>query len=47
MLCNGICTDVQTDNGNCGACGVVCPSTSYCAAGVCVESEPYDPGQYF
>jgi hypothetical protein len=47
MLCNGICTDVLTDNGNCGACGVVCPSTMYCAAGVCVESEPYDPGQYF
>jgi hypothetical protein len=47
MLCNGICTDVQTDNGNCGACGVVCPSHMYCGAGVCVESEPFDPGHGF
>ena len=33
--CDGICTDLQSDPDNCGACGDVCAS-GLCDAGVCV-----------
>jgi hypothetical protein len=33
LLCGGACVDEQTDNANCGACGVEC---SACTAGQCV-----------
>jgi hypothetical protein len=34
--CNGICTDVNSDPNNCGACGKVCAaSTPFCIQGVC------------
>ena len=33
-LCNEVCVDTNTDNGNCGACGVRCES-GLCAAGLC------------
>jgi hypothetical protein len=35
--CNGACVDVQTDNGNCGACGAACAGT--CLAGKCAVTE--------
>ncbi|KAH7129620.1 hypothetical protein B0J13DRAFT_564330 [Dactylonectria estremocensis] len=37
-LCNGACTDTNTDKKNCGACGTVCPSGSSCISGTCVCS---------
>ena len=40
--CNGVCVDTQTENGNCGGCGVVCsavcPSTARCTAGRCLTT---------
>ena len=32
--CNGICTDLNSDPANCGACGFVCPA-GICANGSC------------
>jgi len=43
--CSGACVDEQTDNGNCGACGVTCEST--CAAGTCLEALATDQGQSY
>ena len=34
-LCSGVCVDEQTDQGNCGGCGLACSSP--CSAGTCVE----------
>jgi len=33
--CAGTCVDPQTDQSNCGACGIVCPESSPCIAGKC------------
>lgn len=39
-LCNGTCVNTQTDNNNCGGCGVVCsaiaPSIAQCTGGRCL-----------
>jgi hypothetical protein len=35
IACSGVCTDLQTDPDNCGACGFSCPS-GLCSAGRCV-----------
>jgi hypothetical protein len=35
-VCNGGCTDLQTDRTNCGACGQRCASGETCVAGECV-----------
>jgi DNA-binding beta-propeller fold protein YncE len=34
--CAGACTNVQTDNANCGRCGNVCAAGTRCCAGACV-----------
>jgi hypothetical protein len=35
-FCPGVgCTNLQTDNNNCGACGTVCTGSNVCTAGVC------------
>lgn len=34
-LCNGSCTNTETDSKNCGACGDVCSPTTGCNAGSC------------
>jgi hypothetical protein len=33
--CNGVCTYLNEDSANCGACGNVCDPQFACAAGVC------------
>jgi hypothetical protein len=34
-VCNDTCVDLQSDDNNCGACGIACGPTSTCQAGVC------------
>jgi len=36
-FCNGTCANLSTDPSNCGACGVVCPSSS-CQGGTCAPA---------
>jgi hypothetical protein len=33
--CDGVCVDLQTDETNCGECGVVCPEGETCQGGIC------------
>lgn len=33
-----VCTNLQDDPSNCGACGTVCPSGQTCTAGACVAT---------
>ena len=33
--CSGVCKNLQTDLGNCGACGHVCPGNHLCQGGSC------------
>jgi hypothetical protein len=35
LLCDGVCTSVETDPANCGACGVVCATGQDCIQGSC------------
>ena len=34
-VCGGVCVDFQSDESNCGACGVECPAGETCEGGVC------------
>ncbi|KAG9237995.1 hypothetical protein BJ875DRAFT_540005 [Amylocarpus encephaloides] len=34
----GSCSNLQTDNSNCGACGAVCPAQSICQSGACTTT---------
>jgi hypothetical protein len=34
--CASGCHDLQTDAGNCGACGAACPAAEVCSRGICV-----------
>jgi hypothetical protein len=48
IVCGSSCTDVTTDDDNCGACGHACAPTSACNGGVCgpsvVNVVPATPG---
>lgn len=35
--CGFGCEDLQTSDGNCGACNLMCPRRTHCAKGKCVE----------
>ena len=35
VACSGTCVDIQTNAGNCGGCGVGCPSGQSCSGGFC------------
>ena len=35
IVCNDICTDPQTDQNNCGACGTPCGAGTFCSGGSC------------
>jgi hypothetical protein len=35
VMCGINCSDLQSDNNNCGSCGHACPSGTSCQAGVC------------
>jgi Stigma-specific protein, Stig1 len=41
--CSGTCVDLNSDNGNCGSCGNVCPSGKPCTYGRCCASPVGDP----
>ena len=34
--CDNSCTDIMTDQSNCGACGVPCSSSQTCVQGICM-----------
>jgi len=38
--CNSTCTNVQSDPGNCGACGTACLAGQACTAGQCMGNSP-------
>jgi hypothetical protein len=41
MLCDGVCTDVQSDDANCGTCGNACDvvgTTGGCVEGMCAPA---------
>ena len=35
LACNGVCTDVSSDDANCGACGTVCDADHECLVAAC------------
>ncbi len=39
-ICGGVCTNVASDNQNCGACGTVCGAGEVCSSGQCSLSCP-------
>jgi PKD repeat protein len=44
--CGSICTDLQADDENCGACGHACiPGLQYCEGGECLTACPDGSGQ--
>ncbi len=38
LCCYGGCVDAESDPGNCGGCGVTCPSTSACNGRTCTNN---------
>jgi len=39
-FCSNNCTDIRTDNKNCGTCGNICPTGHSCTNGNCMQSCP-------
>ncbi len=44
QMCGASCVDFLSDNLNCGACGMACPATDSCVAGVCRRLGMVDGG---
>lgn len=42
--CSGQCVDLQTDNNNCSACGVICDPGTSCSEGGCYSDDYYNYG---
>jgi hypothetical protein len=40
-LCGANCTDIMTDAGNCGTCGVSCSTSQTCQQGICMAGCTY------
>jgi len=38
-VCGDVCVDLQSDDTNCGTCGVRCPLSQACVEGVCVSRQ--------
>jgi hypothetical protein len=38
--CSGVCRDLMTDTGNCGACGMTCGTGTICVDGACTPDCP-------
>ena len=43
-LCGGVCIDTLNDSQNCGACGRVCATGSFCCNGWCADPAVNAPG---
>lgn len=43
--CIGACVDTDSDESNCGGCGLACGAGQLCCAGICVGSDPSHCGQ--
>lgn len=43
LLCAGVCRDVSADPKNCGRCGGVCPSGTFCCNGTCADPAHNSP----
>ena len=39
LLCDGACTDLETDARNCGTCGLACAEGDLCSSGACVSGD--------
>ena len=40
VICQSVCTSLQSDPMNCGACGVICSPSSVCVGGECRNDSP-------
>jgi hypothetical protein len=40
--CAGVCTNLNEDASNCGACGAACPTEYYCSDGTCLNPQLTD-----
>jgi len=46
VTCDGQCTSLRSDAGNCGACGRACGAGQSCSAGLCCQGDQCPPAVY-
>src|SRR5512136_2212168 len=46
VTCDGQCTSLQSDAGNCGTCGRSCGAGQSCSAGLCCQGDQCPPAVY-